>query len=87
MEVDLNLAADPVLPGIYESDLRLIVPVPGELVEVSVASVISVCRLSRFCWPSSMLSKAAETKPPQRSAERKEDYRHSRLSRFNDSTM
>src|SRR5215470_11819546 len=71
----LSLQADLVLRGICESDLRLILPAPGELVEVSVASVTSMFRLARSCCPSSMLLIAAETTLRHQSAERKEDYR------------
>ena len=49
VEAELNLAADPVLRGIYESDLRLIRVVPVELVEVFAASVSSTFRSNRFC--------------------------------------
>src|SRR5262245_53391962 len=48
-EADLSLAADPVLRGIYESDLRRIPVVPVELVEVFVVSVRSMFRSNRFC--------------------------------------
>lgn len=57
----LSLQADLVLRGICESDLRLILPAPGELVEVSVASVTSMFRLARSFRPSSVRSIAAET--------------------------
>ena len=48
-EVELNLAADPALRGIYESGLRPIPVVPVELVEAFVASVSSTFRSNRFC--------------------------------------
>src|SRR5438477_12422536 len=73
-EGELSLAADPVLRGIYESDLRRIPVVHAELVEVFVAWVSSMFRSNRFCRPCLLLSTATETKPPQRSAERKVDY-------------
>ena len=84
---ELNLAADPVLRGIYESDLRRIPVVPVELVEAFVASVRSTFRSNRFCLLCLPLSTAAETKPRQQSAVKKVSYLNSRVSRFNDSTM
>jgi hypothetical protein len=74
-EAELNLAADPTLRGIYESDLRRIPVAPVELVAVFVASVRSMFRSNRFCLLCLSLSTAAETKLPQQSAERKVDYR------------
>jgi len=74
-EAELNLAADPVLRGIYESDLRRIPVVPVELVEAFVASVSSTFRSNRFCLLCLPLSTAAETKLRQQLAERKVDYR------------
>jgi hypothetical protein len=74
-EGELNLAVDPVLRGIYESDLRLIPVAPVELVDAFVASVSSMFRLNRFCLLCLELSTAAETKLRQQSAERKVDYR------------
>ena len=74
-QVELNLAADPVLRGIYESDLHRIPVVPVELVEVFVVSVSSMFRLNRFCLLCLSFSTAAETKRRQQSAERKVDYR------------
>jgi len=74
-EAELNLAADPVLRGIYESDLRRIPVVPVELVEVFVVSVRSMFRSNRFCLPCLLLSTAAETKLQRQSAARKGDYR------------
>jgi hypothetical protein len=74
-EAELNLAADPVLRGIYESDPRRIRVVPVELVEAFVASVRSMFRSDRFCLLCLPLSTAAETKLRQQSAERKVDYR------------
>jgi len=46
---ELNLWADPALPGICESDLRRIRVGPVELVEVFVASVIPMVRSNPFC--------------------------------------
>jgi hypothetical protein len=74
-EAELNLAADPVLRGIYESDLRRIPVVPVELVQVLAASVRSMFRSDRLCLLCLPLSTAAETKLRQQSAERKVDYR------------
>jgi hypothetical protein len=74
-EADLSLAADPVLRGIYESDLRRIPVAPVELVEVFVVSVRSMFRSNRFCLPCLLLSTAAETKLQRQSAARKGDYR------------
>jgi hypothetical protein len=74
-EGELNLAADPVLRGIYESDLRPIPVASVELVEVVVASVSLMFRLNRFCVPCLLLSTAVETKLRQQSVERKVDYR------------
>jgi hypothetical protein len=47
--VELNLWADPALPGIYESDLRRIRGARVELVEVFPVSVGSTFRWNRFC--------------------------------------
>jgi hypothetical protein len=74
-EAELRLAADPVLRGIHESDLRPIPVARVELVEGFVASVSSMFRLNRFCLPCLQLSTAAETKPQQQSAAKKVDYR------------
>jgi hypothetical protein len=74
-EAELNLAADPVLQEIYESDLRRIPVVPVELVEVFAASGRPMFRSDRFCLLCLPLSTAAETKLRQQSAERKVDYR------------
>ena len=68
---ELNLWADPALPGICESDLRRIRVASVELVEVFVAPVSSMFRSNRFCLPCLLLSTAAETKLRQQSAERK----------------
>ena len=87
VEAELSLAADPVLRGIYESDLRPIPVVPVELVEAFVASVSSMFRSNRFCLLCLSFSTAAETKLRRQSAVRKVSYLHSRVSRFNDSTM
>ena len=70
-----NLAADPVLRGICESDLHRIPAVPVELVEVFVVLVSSVSRLNHFCLLCPSFLTAAETKRRQQSAERKVDYR------------
>lgn len=72
---DLNLAADPGLRGICESDLRRIPVAPVELVEVFVASVAPVFRLSPFSLLCSPLSTAVETKRQLQSAEGKGGYR------------
>ena len=48
-EAELNLAADPVLQEIYESDLRRIPVVPVELVEVFAASAGSLVCSNRSC--------------------------------------
>jgi hypothetical protein len=74
-EGDLNLAADPALRGIYESDLNRIPVGRVELVEVFVASVSSMFRSNRFCVLCLSFSTAAETKLRQQLAERKVDYR------------
>jgi len=74
-EEELNLAADPALPGICESALRRIPVAPVELVEVFVALVSSMFRPNRFCRPCLSLSTKAETKLRQQSAEEKVDYR------------
>ena len=74
-EAELRLAADPVLRGIHESDLRPIPVTRVELVEGFVASVSPMFRLNRFCLPCLLLSTAAETKLRQQLAERKVDYR------------
>jgi hypothetical protein len=74
-EAELNLAADPVLRGIYESDLRRIPVARVELVEVVVASMSSMFRSNRFCLLCLSFSTAAETKLRQQLAERKVDYR------------
>jgi hypothetical protein len=74
-EGELNLAADPALRGIYESDLRRIPVAPVELVEVFVASVRSMFRSNHFCLLCLSLSTAAETKLRQQSAAGKVDYR------------
>ena len=74
-EGELNLAADPVLQGIYESDLRPIPVAHVECVEVFVASVSSMFRSNRFCLLCLSFSTAAETKLRQQLAERKVDYR------------
>jgi hypothetical protein len=73
-EAESNLAGDPALRGIYESDLRRIPVAPVELVEVFVVSVSSMFRSNRFCLLCLSLSTAAETKLRQQSAERKVDY-------------
>jgi len=86
-EAELNLAADPALRGIYESDLRRIPVVPVELVEVFAASVGSMFRSDRSCLLCLSPSKAAETKLRQQLAVKKVSYLDSRVSRFNDRTM
>ena len=72
---ELNLAADPALRGIYESDLNRIPVARVELVEVFVASVSSMFGSNRFCLLCLSFSTAAETRPRQQSAARKVDYR------------
>jgi len=74
-EGELNLAADPGLREIYESDLRRIPVAPVESVEVFVASVHSMLCPNRLCLLCLSLSTAAETKLRQQSAARKVDYR------------
>jgi hypothetical protein len=74
-EAELMLAADPVLRGIYESDLHRIPVAHVELVEVFVASVSSMFRSNRFCLLCLSFSTATETKLRQQLAERKVDYR------------
>jgi hypothetical protein len=86
-EAELNLAVDPALRGIYESDLRRTPVVPVELVEVFAASVRSMFRSDRACLICLPLSTAAETKLRQQLAVKKVSYLDSRVSRFNDSTM
>jgi len=73
-EGELNLAADPALRGIYESDLNRIPVARVELVEVFVAPVSSMFGSNHsflLCLP---LSTTAETKPRRQLAERKVDY-------------
>jgi hypothetical protein len=72
---ELNLAADPALRGIYESDLRRIPVAHVELVEVFVGSVSSMFRSNRSFLLCLSFSTAAETKLRQQSAEGKVDYR------------
>ena len=74
-KAELNLAADPVLRGIYEFDLHRIPVARVELVEVFVASVSSMFRSNRFCLLCLSFSTTAETKLRRQSAERKVDYR------------
>jgi hypothetical protein len=74
-EGELSLAADPVLRGIYESDLRPIPAGPVELVEVFVASLSSMFRSNCFCLLCLSLSTVAETMLRRQSAARKADYR------------
>jgi hypothetical protein len=74
-EADLSFAADPVLRGIYESDLRRIPVMLVELVEVFVLSVRSMFHSNRFCLPCLLLSTGAETKLQRQSAARKGDDR------------
>ena len=73
-EVELNLAADPVLRGIYEFDLHRIPVARVELVEVLVALVNSMFRSNRSFLFCLSFSTTAETKPRQRLAGRKVDY-------------
>jgi len=74
-EVELNLAAGPVLQGIYGSDLRRIRVARAELVEVFGALARWMFRSNRFCLLCLSFSTTAETKPRQQLAERKVDYR------------
>ena len=74
-EGELSSAADPVLRGIYESDLRPIPAGPVELVEVFVASLSSMFRSNCFCLLCLSLSTVAETMLRRQSAARKADYR------------
>jgi len=74
-EGELNLAADPVLRGTYESDLRPTLPASAGSVAVFVALAIPMAfRLAPFCFCSAP-STTTETTPPQQLAERKVDYR------------
>jgi hypothetical protein len=98
VEAEYQCDAQPVLAGltlgavltlreISESDLRLILPARAELEAVWVAAVVSMfCRIG-LCLLWSPLSIAAETKPRQRSTERKADYRDSRFSQCNNVTI
>ena len=74
-EAELNLAADPALRGIYESDLHRILVARVELVEGLVASVSSTFRSNRSFLLCLSFSTAAETKLRQQSAEGKVDCR------------
>src|SRR5437763_4316839 len=74
-EAESTLAADPVLRGISEFDLRRIREAHVELVEVFLASVSSMFCSNPFCLLCLLLSTAAETKLRRQSAEGKEDYR------------
>ncbi|PYI72959.1 MAG: hypothetical protein DMF08_04755 [Verrucomicrobia bacterium] len=74
-EAESTLAADPVLRGISEFDLRRIREAHVELVEVFLASVSSMLCSNPFCLLCLLLSTAAETKLRRQSAEGKEDYR------------
>ena len=71
---ELNLAADPVLRGIYESDLRRIPVAHVELVELFVVSVSSMFRSNRFRLLCLSFSTTAETQLRRQLAERKVDY-------------
>jgi hypothetical protein len=70
----LNLAADPALRGIYESDLHRIPVARVELVEVFVASVSSMFCSNRSFLICLSFSITAETKLRQQLAEGKVDY-------------
>ena len=74
-EGELNLAADPALPRICESDLRRILVAPVELVEAFVEWMNPVFRLTHFCELCSPLLTAVETELRQQSAEGKGGYR------------
>ena len=54
-EAELNLAAGPVLLGIYESDLHRIRVARVELVEVFVALARLIFRSNRFCLLCSLM--------------------------------
>ena len=73
-EGELNLAADPVLREIYESDLHRIPVARVELVEVFVAPVNSMFRSNRSFLLCLSFSTTAETKLRRQLAERKVDY-------------
>jgi hypothetical protein len=75
VEEELNLAADPALRGISESDPHRIPVAHVESVEVFSAPVSSMFRSNRFCLLYLPLSTTAETKLRQQLAERKVDYR------------
>jgi len=75
VEAELNLVADPMLQGIYESDLRPIREVSVERVEVFGAWVNSMFRSNRFCLICLTFSTVAETNLRRLSATRKGDYR------------
>jgi hypothetical protein len=72
---ELNLAADPVPPGIYEFDLHRIPVARAELVEVLVALVNSMFRSNRSFLLCLSFSTTAETKLRRQLAERKVDCR------------
>ena len=74
-EVELNLAAGPVLQGIYGSDLRRIRVARVEFVEVFVASASLMFCSNRFCLLCLSFSTATETKLRQQSGARKVRYR------------
>ena len=73
-EGELNLAADPALREIYESDLNRIPVARVELVEVFVAPVNSMFRSNRSFLLCLSFSTTAETKLRRQLAERKVDY-------------
>jgi hypothetical protein len=73
-EEALNLAADPALRGIYESDLHRIPVARVELVEVFEVSVRSMFRSNRSFLLCLSFSTAAETKLRRQLAGRKVDY-------------
>jgi hypothetical protein len=71
---ELNLAADPALRGIYESDLNRIRVARVESVEVFVVPVSSMFPSNRSFLLCLSFSTTTETKPRQQLAERKVDY-------------
>jgi hypothetical protein len=73
-EGELNLAADPALREIYESDLHRIPVARVELVEVLAALVNSMFRSNRSFLLCLSFSTTAETKLRRQLAERKVDY-------------
>ncbi len=71
---ELNLAADPALQGIYESDLNRIHVARVELVEVFVVPSSSTFRSNHSFLLCLSFSTTAETQLRRQLAERKVDY-------------